>query len=224
MKSQYFQSVELEGTGSVHETPVHRYPTATHKLMDSALPNLLTVYDALQYRIGQEPDKKSLGKRSIIEIVTKDKQVKRTVNGTVETSTKKWSYFRLSDYSWMTYKEIGEATKSLGSGFVHLGLKRDSRVMVYAPTSREWMLCALASYSQGMQVVTAYDTLGEEGVLHAMNQAKVELVFMHVDQMPVMAKVIDRAETVRKIVVFHDAYGMPDKASQALEVVKTKRD
>ncbi|KAJ1950736.1 long-chain fatty acid-CoA ligase, partial [Linderina pennispora] len=134
MKSQFFQSVEIEGTGGVHETPVHRYPTAVKQLTECAPPGIRTVYDALQYRISQEPDKKSLGKREIQEIVTKDKVVRRTVNGQATESTKKWSYFRLTDYSWMTYQEIGQQTRALGAGFRHLGLAKDSRVMIYAPT------------------------------------------------------------------------------------------
>ncbi|KAJ1932166.1 long-chain fatty acid-CoA ligase, partial [Linderina pennispora] len=100
----------------------------------------------------------------------------------------------------------------------------DSRVMIYAPTSREWMLCALACYSQGMQVVTAYDTLGEEGVLHAMNQAKVDLVLMHVDQMPVLANVMEQVKTVKHIAFFHDAYGMSAKAEAALGRVRGRFD
>ncbi|ORX65939.1 long-chain-fatty-acid-CoA ligase 1 [Linderina pennispora] len=170
-------------------------------LIDCAEPGVKNIYDGLLHGLKVRPDTNAMGKRDV---------VKHKVNGEMTSVTKKWSYFKLSDYKWMTYRQIADYTKTLGSGFLQLGLKSASRVVVYAPTSREWQLCALSTFSQSMQIVTAYDTLGEEGVLHAMNESEADLIFLKADQMPILARIMDRVETVK-----HEAI---EKAKAKFEV------
>ncbi|KAJ2027802.1 long-chain fatty acid-CoA ligase, partial [Coemansia sp. S2] len=73
-----------------------------------------------------------------------------------------------------------------------------------------------------MQIVTAYDTLGESGLLHAMNQAKVDLIFLKADQMPIFARIMDEVETVKHVVYYQDLYGMPKGCEEAIEKVRAK--
>ncbi|KAJ1962115.1 long-chain fatty acid-CoA ligase [Dipsacomyces acuminosporus] len=215
-------SIEVKGTGSSTETPVHRYPTAIDVLANCAPPNIATIYEAFQYRLSIEPDKQSFGQRPVLEIVTKDKIVRQKQNGIEKEVHKKWSYFSLGDYQWLSYRDASRITRELGAGFIQLGLKDSSRVAIYAPTCRQWTLCALACYSQSMQVVTAYDTLGDEGLLHAMNQSKSKLIFLKADQLPTLLRISDRVETVEHVVYYQDQYGMPQSARDALERVREK--
>ncbi|KAJ1899606.1 long-chain fatty acid-CoA ligase [Kickxella alabastrina] len=206
------------GASDSSETPVHRYPSTIERgLTDCAPPNVGTVYDALLYRLGQEPDKTTMGRRRVLGIS------ERTSPGSSggEGSGKKWSYFRLSDYEWMTYREIAQLTREMGAGLAHIaGGLAGARVAIYAPTSREWTLCMLSCYSQAMQVVTAYDTLGDEGVVHAMNEAEARVAFVKADQMPVLDRIGSRLRTVTAIVYYSDFYGMPKAAEAALERVR----
>ncbi|KAJ2440973.1 long-chain fatty acid-CoA ligase, partial [Coemansia sp. RSA 2337] len=78
------------------------------------------------------------------------------------------------------------------------------------------------AFSQSMQIVTAYDTLGESGLLHAMNQAKVDLIFLKADQMPIFARIMDEVETVKHVVYYQDLYGMPKGCEEAIEKVRAK--
>ncbi|KAJ1930547.1 long-chain fatty acid-CoA ligase, partial [Linderina pennispora] len=136
-------SVVVPGTGNDHETPTRRHPAAANGLIDCAEPGVKNIYDGLLHGLKVRPDTNAMGKRDVMGTVTEDKVVKHKVNGEMTSVTKKWSYFKLSDYKWMTYRQIADYTKTLGSGFLQLGLKSASRVVVYAPTSREWQLCAL---------------------------------------------------------------------------------
>ncbi|CAG8594393.1 10189_t:CDS:2 [Ambispora gerdemannii] len=78
-----------------------------------------------------ETKKSAMGYRKILNIIEEEKEVIKTVNG---VGTKKWKYFQLSEYHWYNYEEVGEITKNTGVGFIKLGLKRDSKVTVYAAT------------------------------------------------------------------------------------------
>ncbi|KAJ2274950.1 long-chain fatty acid-CoA ligase [Coemansia sp. RSA 371] len=193
----------VPGSGSRTETAVRRYPTAQEKLTDSAPPNITTVYGAFLHRLQQEPDKQTLGRRQVLKIHTDE-------NG--------WRRAELGDYEWMTYREIHSVTRDLGAGFAQLG---STRVAIYAPTSREWTLCMLACYSQALEVVTAYDTLGERGLQHAVKEAGARVVVAKADQLCVVERVWnDMGASV--LVYYADAYGMPASAQSALERIKER--
>ncbi|KAJ2495521.1 long-chain fatty acid-CoA ligase, partial [Coemansia sp. RSA 2052] len=199
-------STAVPGTGSETETPTRRFHTTADRVVDRAQPNITNIYGALLRGRDAKPDVKTLGKRDVLGTVTEEKTIQHKVDGKMEQTTKEWSFFKLGEYKWMTYAQVYEYTKNLGAGYLELGLKPNSRVLIYAPTSREWQLCAFGSFAQSMQIVTAYDTLGESGLLHAMNQAKVDLVFLKADQMPVLARIMDQIETVKHVVYYQDLY------------------
>ncbi|KAJ2744921.1 long-chain fatty acid-CoA ligase [Coemansia sp. BCRC 34301] len=178
-------SVEIPGSATAGETPVHRYPTATTGLTTCAPPDVCTVYGAFKHRLALDPDRQTMGQRRILS--------------TGSASHKPV----LGDYEWLTYRQINEITLELGSGLAKLtkgGEKK--RVVIYAPTSRQWTLCMLACYSQGMQVVTAYDTLGDEGLVQAMNETEAQIVFAHACQLPTLQRVADRIATVHTAIYY----------------------
>ncbi|KAJ2721397.1 long-chain fatty acid-CoA ligase [Coemansia sp. Benny D115] len=215
-------SSEVPGTGSATETPTRRFHTTADRIVDRASPNVVTIYDALMNGFNTRPEHPILGKRDVIGTVTEEREVQHKVNGKMETTKKQWSYFKLSEYKWLTYSQVVEFTRAFGSGLVKLGMKKESRITIYAPTSREWQLCAMGAFSQSMQIVTAYDTLGESGLLHAMNQAKVESIFLKADQIPILARIMADVETVKNVIYYQDVYGMPKGAQEALDKVKER--
>ena len=89
-------------------------------------------------------------------------------------STAKFEKLTLGDYQFIdfaTYLLI----EDVASGLVGLtGLERGDFVVIYAETQMEWMLTAMACWRMGLTVVTIYATLGEEGVLHGVRQAKAQ--------------------------------------------------
>ncbi|KAJ1727091.1 long-chain fatty acid-CoA ligase, partial [Coemansia biformis] len=216
-------SNEVPQTGGAHETPTRRHYQSPDRLVDCASPDITNVYAALLHGQATRPDMELLGKRDVLGMVSEDKQVQHKVNGKMETTTKSWTYAKLSEYKWMTYNQVVDYTTNVGAGFRKLGIEPcTGRVAIYAPTSREWQLCAFAAFSQSMQVVTAYDTLGESGVLLAMNQAKADAIFLKADQLPIMARIMGDVETVKHVIYFQDVYGMPAGCAEALEKVRSK--
>ncbi|KAJ2384170.1 long-chain fatty acid-CoA ligase, partial [Coemansia sp. RSA 2559] len=212
----------VPNTGSDTETPTRRFHTTADEIVDCADHGITDIYSALLHANKTRPDNDILGKRDVIGIVTENKTVQHKVNGKMESQNKQWSYFKLGEYKWMTYSQMADYTKDLGAGFRKLGLESKGRVLIYAPTSREWQVCAFGVFSQSMQVVTAYDTLGENGLLHAMNQAKVDAAFLKADQTPILARIMDKVESLKHVIYYRDLYGMPDGCEEAIEKLKTK--
>jgi len=85
---------------------------------------------------------------------------------------KKFEKLTLSDsFAWMTYRELGERVTKLGIGLATFaGVKTGDRVLLFAETQLDWLASMLACFRQGATIVTAYATLGEEGVSTALQQ------------------------------------------------------
>ncbi|CDH58263.1 long-chain-fatty-acid--ligase [Lichtheimia corymbifera JMRC:FSU:9682] len=160
-----------------------------------------TLYDVLQYSVKRFGEKRAFGFRKVEQIIEEEKEVVKYVNGVEQKSTKTWKYFQLSGYHYLSYKSASQLAHELGSGFVHLGLSDRAKVELFAPTNAHWLMTAHALFTQGNTIVTAYDTLGEEGLLHSMNETGVEAIYTTGELLPTVAKVIDKCPTL-KFVVF----------------------
>ena len=76
-------------------------------------------------------------------------------------------------FDFWTSSQLADAAKALGAGLVvKTGMKPGDKVLIFAETQRDWMVAALAIFRQGGIVVTAYATLGEEGVTTSLNQTE----------------------------------------------------
>ncbi|KAJ1913667.1 long-chain fatty acid-CoA ligase [Mycoemilia scoparia] len=189
---------------------IHRNVIATEQLHSypDNNPDLNTLYNILKYSAEKYGDKNALGGRDVLKTIVEEKEITKTNSeGQEIKETKKWNYYKLSPYKWMSYREALEFAHNFGSGLRHLGLKEGSRVLICAPTSKEWLTTALACASQSMQVVTAYDTLGEEGVKHAILAANVSTIFLHTDKLALVARIAkdDDVKKLLKNVIFYGA-------------------
>lgn len=73
-------------------------------------------------------------------------------------------------------------------------------------------------FTQNMTVVTAYETLGEEGLLHSMNETEVEAVFTSAELLPTVAKAIGQCPTLK--IVTYNGEAKPEhlEAFESLDV------
>ena len=66
--------------------------------------------------------------------------------------------------------------------------------------SVEWMLMAHGAFSQSISIVTAYDTLGPEGLMHSINETGSTVCFINGDQLAILEKIIDHCPTITRII------------------------
>ena len=72
--------------------------------------------------------------------------------------------------------------------------------------SARWLGIAHGAMSQSMSIVTAYDTLGEEGLRHSMVATKAKAIFLEKDLLPILMKCLGAAKDIKHIIV-NDANG-----------------
>ncbi|KAJ2686514.1 long-chain fatty acid-CoA ligase, partial [Coemansia sp. RSA 1285] len=117
----------VPNTGGDTETPTRRFHTTADAIVDRADPEITDIYSALLQGKETRGDMNILGKRDVLGIVTENKVVQHKVDGKMESVEKKWSFFKLGEYKWMTYTQVADYTKDLGAGFRKLGLEPKSR-------------------------------------------------------------------------------------------------
>ncbi|RKP06544.1 hypothetical protein THASP1DRAFT_31648 [Thamnocephalis sphaerospora] len=137
------------------------------------------------------------GTRALDAIIEEEKEVER--NGKKEI--KKWKFFQLGPFAWQSYREVEKRTKRVGAGIrARLDAKPGDRLIIFNSTSADWMIMAHGCFSQSLTIATAYDTLGEDGLLHALNETESIALFAHADLLPVVQRLGERAKFLRYVI------------------------
>ncbi|KAI9208720.1 uncharacterized protein BJ171DRAFT_212559 [Polychytrium aggregatum] len=202
LNSNRIQSVEIETAEGdfTKETRPRRKIASKDQLWAAPEPHLSTVFELITDGVQKRPNHPTLGKRQVVKIVEEEKEVTKVVGGVEKKEIKKWKYFELSGYEFLTYQEAYAKMLHIGSGLRQLGLKKGDIVTLFASTSREWMLFCNGCWTQDLTISTAYDTLGEEGLTFALNEGEVTTLFTNADLLPVMQKVIPKVSYIKHIV------------------------
>uniref|UniRef100_A0A671VIK0 Arachidonate--CoA ligase n=1 Tax=Sparus aurata TaxID=8175 RepID=A0A671VIK0_SPAAU len=78
-------------------------------------------------------------------------------------------------YQWISYTEVAEKARLLGSGLLAKGCQPNPQqfVGIFAPNRPEWVISELGCYTYSMAVVPLYDTLGPEAMVHILNMGEL---------------------------------------------------
>lgn len=118
---------------------------------------------------------------------------------------RKFEKVHLGDYEWQTYGEVFDRASNFASGLVNLGHNIDTRAAIFSDTRAEWFIafqvtfvCSSAIFSslilipmlvlksvsfsfqgcfrQNVTVVTIYSSLGEDALVHSLNEVRIYLL------------------------------------------------
>ncbi|EPX74006.1 long-chain-fatty-acid-CoA ligase Lcf1 [Schizosaccharomyces octosporus yFS286] len=160
-----------------HETGIVRNVSATKELPTVLDNETRTLYDLLANAVKRHGDNHAVGYRDLIKEHVEEKMITKVVNNEKKEVPKKWSYFELSDYKYLSFNQFYDKTMRLAGGLRKFGLKAGDKLELYASTTASWFIMAHAAMSQSMSIVTAYETLGEEGLLHSLRETDVHAIY-----------------------------------------------
>ncbi|KAF4332785.1 long-chain-fatty-acid ligase [Fusarium beomiforme] len=161
-----------------NETIPRRHPRARDGLIDRPSEDVSTVFDIIRRSARLFPDSKAVGSRKLIQLHKGINQLEKKVDGKVHKVEKEWTYFELSGFSFMTYKEYEKHCIELGYGLRSLGLGRGDKVFLFGSTSAQWIATSHACATQSMSIITAYDSLGPSGLEHSLLQTQAEVMYI----------------------------------------------
>jgi len=121
----------------------------------------------LQRTIRENPNKDGFGWREVVRTVEEEKEVRpaepserqrklrrkltrhgwvmqvtKVVGGKEVKEMKKWSYFELTDYKYLTYAQFGDRVNHASSALVKTGHSKHTIFNIFASTSVNWQLMA----------------------------------------------------------------------------------
>ncbi|GJJ11355.1 hypothetical protein Clacol_005587 [Clathrus columnatus] len=176
------------------------------------------VSDILEYCTRKYGTKDAFGWRDIVAVHEEVKQVPKVVNGKKVMEDKTWQYYELSDFKYLSFVQMSERVHDVAKGLIEVGFKPKDIFNIYAATSLEWRLLFESCMLINITVATAYDSLGEPGLLHALNEPECVGIFTNPELIPTLNNIISQATSVR--VVIYD--GQPKESD--LEKLRSYRD
>ncbi|KAI0997501.1 Long-chain-fatty-acid--CoA ligase 1 [Podosphaera aphanis] len=194
-------SVEVPGYKAVEgETIPRRNPKCIDKLLERPSEDIFTIFDILKRSSTKYGNAKALGSRKIIKTHNETKKIKKIVDGVEQEVEKKWTFYELGGYEYMSFHEYETLVLQIGAGYRKLGLVKDDRVHIFAATSPYWLATAHGAASQSMPIVTAYDTLGEDGLKHSLVATKAKAIFLDPHLLPTLMNPLKEATDIKFII------------------------
>ncbi|RFU23650.1 hypothetical protein B7463_g12688, partial [Scytalidium lignicola] len=193
----------VEAPGYPHvdgETIPRRNPLAAEKLIDRPEESIATVFDLVKYSAATFGNAKAIGSRKLIRTHQETKKVKKIIDGQEQEVDKNWTYFELGPYEYLTFNDYEKLVLQVGCGLRKLGLETGDRVHIFAATSMHWLAIAHGSGSQSLPIVTAYDTLGEEGLKHSMVATKAKAIFLDPHLLPTLISPLKEATDIQYVI------------------------
>jgi len=198
-------TVEVPGVKKVDgETIPRRNVRTKDGLKSTPEPDVRTVFDILKRSSEKYGNAKAVGNRKLIKMHEENKKVKKMVDGKEQEVDKKWSYFELSPYKYLSFVEYEQLALKVGAGYRALGLQAEDRVHLFAATHQHWLASAHGAASQSMPIVTAYDTLGEEGLKHSLLQTNAKIIFLDPHLITKLIKPLQEAKDIQHVVYNDD--------------------
>ncbi|VEU24307.1 DEKNAAC105661 [Brettanomyces naardenensis] len=142
------------------------------------------------------------GWRDLIDIHFERKMVKKMIDGKLVEVEKEWMYYEKSDYKYISLGDLQSRVLTLGRGLRKLGIKpnNEERLMLFASTSHKWMRTFLGCQTQAIPAVTAYDSLGREGLTHSIKDTSAVAIFTDNDLLAKLVEPLKECPDVRYII------------------------
>lgn len=123
----------------------------------------------------------------------------------VQPDGKKFKKQVLGEYQWFTYNQIDDRVENIARGFMANGVKPGDVVLILAETRLEWMLAAQAIFRLGATIATLYTTLGDEGIIHGINETEVSHLVTTYDVLPKLKTLLPKILSVKSIIYIEGA-------------------
>jgi len=160
--------------------------------------NLNTLEKVFSHAVGKYNDKLVFGTRE---------RLSETIEAEVEG--KVLVKYELGDYSWRSYTEFGAEASNFGKGLRQMGLQPRQRIAIMSETRVEWMIAAYGCFQHSLVLVTLYTNLGDDGLVHALEETEVDTIICSYETHAKIFQVIngnrEQLSKLKNIIMFEDS-------------------
>jgi long-chain acyl-CoA synthetase len=127
-------SVEVGPDAAPGESRARRLRLTADKLTTTPREGLATTWDIINYAANTFKDQPGFGWRDVVDIVEEEKEVTKIVDGKEIKETKKWQFYQLSDYKYLSFREFRDAAAEVAKGLLEVGIEKGEVFNIYART------------------------------------------------------------------------------------------
>ncbi|XP_073065200.1 long chain acyl-CoA synthetase 8-like isoform X2 [Primulina eburnea] len=117
---------------------------------------------------------------------------------------RKFEKLHLGEYQWETYAQAFTRACNFASGLLKIGHDMDTRAAIFSETCAEWMIAFQACFRQNITVVTIYASLGDDALIHSLNETQVSTVICDSKQLKKLAAVSSSLKTISQVIYIDD--------------------
>ncbi|MCO5592620.1 hypothetical protein L7F22_046623 [Adiantum nelumboides] len=159
----------------------HRF----EQLVDTPWEGATTLADVFEQACKMHPAQKLLGTRELLK-----KEQEPSSDG------RSFEKFTFGSYGWLSYEEAFKQACNFASGIVALGHQSGEKCAIFSETRADWFIALQGCFRHNFSVVTIYASLGEDALVHSLNETEVTTVICDQKQ---MKKVIDLGEQLSSV-------------------------
>ncbi|GJR98162.1 long chain acyl-CoA synthetase 8 [Tanacetum coccineum] len=161
------------------------------KLVDVPWEGATTMAALFEQACKKHSQHRFLGTRKLIE--------RSFVSG---SDGRKFEKLHLGEFQWETYGQVFERVSHFASGLVQLGHDPDTRIAIFSDTRAEWLIAFEGCFRQNITVVTIYASLGDDALIHSLNETKVSTLICDSKLLKKVAAVSSSLKTVENVIYF----------------------
>lgn len=181
------------------ESDIYRHVKHPEYLIETPVKEIETMDQLFDYCVQKYADRPCIGKRELIKV---HRTIKKFPNGT----EKIWEIPEFGTLKYQTYKEIQQRITHVARGLVqYCGINSGDRFGMFENTCAEWWLTAQAAYKYNITLVTVYANLGEDALIHSLNETKVQSLLTNEEQLPRFHLLCQKIPSLRNIVYVSSA-------------------
>ncbi|KAG0528532.1 hypothetical protein BDA96_05G020300 [Sorghum bicolor] len=117
---------------------------------------------------------------------------------------RKFEKLHLGEYEWDTYTEAFNRACNFASGLIKMGHDLDSHAAIFSDTRAEWIIAAQGCFRQNLTVVTIYASLGEDALVHSLNETQVSTLICDSKQLKKIPAISSKLQSLKHIIYIED--------------------
>ncbi|GMM51809.1 long-chain fatty acid-CoA ligase [Starmerella bacillaris] len=202
-------AVQVNPSERSGETPHYRSYLAPKNEWSSprGMDNVTTLHELAAEGSKRHAKHNFIGQRKFVKMHKEVTQITKKIDGQDTKIEKEWQFYELGPYEWLTFSQAEKIRLQIGFALLKLGFEPHKDMFhIYAKTCSEWMLTALACASQSLTIVTAYDTLGIEGLRSSINDTGTKGILLDKNNLATLSKVLQDSPSIR-FVIYRDHEG-----------------
>lgn len=156
--------------------------------------DVVPVYESIAHLMKEfcttKQDKRAIGYRKILKKETSS-------GGRVKVMLE-------PEFTFLNRRQMDTRIQNIMKGLVKHGVRPKDRVSIFMETRMEWMLVAQALYRMNATIATLYATLGEEGIVHGINELESTHIVTSNELLPKLAKLKPQLHHLKTIIAVRD--------------------